>query len=154
MGYILKVMIPAILTLASVLKVDNIIYTRNLHDPLGITEPLTNYRMSYQCSTTNINYTKVTMSHKDIINRGTFKSLKIKEKDHDKTNLQHNAKTTTNLQHNKKFTENLQQNEKSTENVLTLGDRIPETMKKEELYKNYKSWNRIAKNKKSKKKKS
>merc|ERR1712081_103344 len=119
--YIIKVMIQAILTIVSVLKVDNIIYTRNLHDPLGITEPLSKYRMSYECSTTNITYTKVTMSHKDIINRGTFKSLKTIEKDHDNTNLQHNTKST----------ENLQQNEKSTENVHTLGDRIPETMKKE-----------------------
>ena len=74
--YIIKVMIPAILTIASVLKVDNIIYTRNLHDPLGITEPLTRYRMSYESSTTNINHTKVTMSHKDIINEGSVKSIK------------------------------------------------------------------------------
>ena len=92
--YILKVMIPAIITIASVLKVDNIIYKRNLHDPLGITEPLTNYRMSFQCSTTNINYTRVTMSHKDIINEGSFKSLKIKEKDYDQTN-NHIASTYT-----------------------------------------------------------
>ena len=159
--YILKVMIPAIITITSVLKVDNIIYKRNLHDPLGITEPLTNYRMSYQCSTTNINYTRITMSHKDIINEGSVKSIKNKEKDHDQTNLQHKTKTKTNLQQNKKFTgnlqqnekftENLQQNEKSTQSVHTLGDRIPETMKKEELYKNYKSWNRMTKHKKSKK---
>ena len=108
--YTIKVMIPVILTIASVLKVDNIIYTRNLHDPLGITEPLTRYRMSYECSTTNIINTNDTLSHKDIIKRGTFKSLKTNEKDHDNTNLQHNTKTTTNLQHNKKLTENLQQN--------------------------------------------
>merc|ERR1712081_6151 len=129
--YIIKVMIQAILTIVSVLKVDNIIYTRNLHDPLGITEPLTRYRMSYECSTTNIINTKDTLSHKDIIKRGTFKSLKTKEKDQENINLQNNTKFTENFEHNDKFTENLQHNEKCTENVQMLGDRIPENKKRE-----------------------
>merc|ERR1711954_281884 len=108
---------------------------------LGITQPLTNYRMSYQYSTTNINYTKTTLSHKEIISGGSIKSIKNRNENNNQKNLQQTEK----------FTENLQQNEKSTHSVHTLGDRIPETKKKEELYKNYKSWKRIAKNKKSKK---
>merc|ERR1712081_74658 len=149
--YILKVMIPAIISIISVLKVNNITYERNLHDPLGITQPLTNYRMSYQYSTTNINYTKTTLSHKEIISRGSIKSIQNREENDNQKNLQQKTKTNTNLQQTDKFAENLQQKEKSTQSVHTLGDRIPETKKKEVLYKNYKSWKRIAKNKKSKK---
>merc|ERR1711954_10692 len=132
--YILKVMIPAIISIISVLKVDNITYKRNLHDPLGITEPLTNYRMSYQYSTTNINFTRTTMSHREIIKEGSIKSIKNRDKNNNLTNLQQKTKTKTNLQQtekftgnlqqNEKFTENLQQNEKSTQSVHTLGDRF------------------------------
>ena len=85
--YILKVMIPAIISIISVLKVDNITYKRNLHDPLGITEPLTNYRMSYQYSTTNINYTKTTLSHKEIINEGSIKNIKNRDKNNNQKKI-------------------------------------------------------------------
>ena len=79
--YTIKVMIPIIITVASVLKVDNIKFSRNLHDPLGITEPLTKYRISYNYSTTNITNIKDSLNHNEIIKKGTFKSLEIKEKD-------------------------------------------------------------------------
>ena len=46
--YTIKVMIPIIISIASILKVDNIKFSRNLHDPLGITEPLTKYRIIIQ----------------------------------------------------------------------------------------------------------
>ena len=69
-------MIPVILTVTSVLKVDIISYKNNLHGPLGITEPLTNYRVSHKKFTrTNTTKMKYTLSHNKIIKEGPFKNL-------------------------------------------------------------------------------
>ena len=133
-------MIPIILTITSVLKVDNIKFTKNTYDPLGITEPLTKFRMSYNFSTSNIIEIKDTISHTDNVKNGTHKKSKVKKSSHedDNKNLHQNTNkeeiksnegreptTNTNLQHSTKFTENLQQNEKSTgfNSSDTLGDR-------------------------------
>ena len=165
--YTFKSIILISLTLASVLKVDVIKFTNNTYDPLGINEPLSRYRMSYNFSTSNIINSKDTISHTDNIKNGIHKKLKVEKSSHEndnknlhkntnkeeiKSNESRETKENTNLQHSTKCTENLQQNEKSTgfDSSDTLGDRIPENKKKDDIY-NYKSCKRMIKRKKSKK---
>ena len=105
-------MIPVKITITSVLKVDNINFSRNLHDTLGITEPLSNFGISYNYSTTNITNIKDSLSHKEIVKRGTFKNLEIKEKD------QENGTEVEN--------KNLQQKPNTNDNKYKPRDDIPD----------------------------
>ena len=146
--YTFKTIVLISLTLVSILKVDVIKFTNNTYDPLGINEPLTKYRMSYNFSTANIINSKDTISHTDNIKNGIHKKLKVEKSSHEndnknlhkntnkeetKSNDNRETNENTNLQHSTKCTENLQQNEKSTgfDSSDTLGDRIPENKKKD-----------------------
>ena len=86
--YTINALIPVIITIASVLKVDSIKFARNSYDPLGITEPLTKLRLSYNFSTTNIINLNDSLSHTDNIKNGIFRKLKekVQESSHEVDN--------------------------------------------------------------------
>ena len=129
--YTIKALIPVIITIASVLKVDNIKFSRNLHDPLGITEPLTKYRISYNYSTTKIIDIKDSLNHIEIIKRGTFRNLETKEKDQenghevDNKNLQQKPNTNEDKPRDDIPDDNITENNK-------IEDKILETKKKDD----------------------
>ena len=122
--YTINAIIPVIITIASVLKVDSIKFAKNSYDPLGITEPLTNFRLSYNFSTSNIIKINDSLSHTDHIKNGIHKKSKgkVKESSHevDNKNLHQKQNRNKNETKNDLNVNDIKKNDKIEDKILEV----------------------------------